>query len=71
MTKYFGPTCAVRIEDCEGLWSSGYRSSVVEHWLHKLGVLGSIPGKCQPFHFFASKDLNSLYRLVTFRLELQ
>ena len=21
-----------------------------EHWLHKPGALGSIPGDCQPFH---------------------
>ena len=30
---------------------SGCRSSVAEHWLHKPGVLGSIPGGCRPFHF--------------------
>ena len=38
-------------EDCEGWWLSGCRSSVAEHWLHETGVLGSIPGDCQPFHF--------------------
>ena len=26
------PTCAVHIENCEGWWLSGRRSSVVEHW---------------------------------------
>ena len=45
------PTCAVHIEDCEGWWLSGCRSSVAEHWLHKPGVLGLIPGDCRPFHF--------------------
>ena len=38
------------IEDCEGWWLSGCCSSVAEHWLHKPGILGSIPGDCQPFH---------------------
>ena len=28
---------------------SGCRSSVAEHWLHKPGVLGSIPSNCRPF----------------------
>ena len=41
----------VHIEDCEGWWLSGCRSSVAEHWLHKPGVLGSIPSDCRPFHF--------------------
>ena len=27
--------------------------SVAEHWLHKPGVLGSIPSDCQPFHFLS------------------
>ena len=27
-------------------------SSVAEQWLHKLGVLGLIPGDFQPFHFY-------------------
>ena len=39
------------IEDCEGWWLSSCHSSVAEHWLHKPGVLGSIPGNCWPFHF--------------------
>ena len=30
--------------------TSGCRSSVAEHWLHKPGVLGSIPSDCRPFH---------------------
>ena len=30
---------------------SGCHSSVAEHWLHKPGVLGSIPSGCWPFHF--------------------
>ena len=34
--------------NCEGWWLSG---SVAEHWLHKPGVLGSVPGDCRPFHF--------------------
>ena len=38
------------IEDCEGWWLIGCCSSVVEHWLHKPGVLGSIPSNCQSFH---------------------
>ena len=41
--RHFSTTCAVYIEDCEGWWLSGGRSSVVEHWLHKPGVLGLIP----------------------------
>ena len=49
--RHFSTTCAVHIEDCEGWWLSGCRSSVAEHWLHKPGVLGSIPGDCWPFHF--------------------
>ena len=49
--RHSSPTCAVHIEDCGGWWLSGCRSSVVEHWLHKPGVLGSIPGGCRPFHF--------------------
>ena len=46
------------MQDCEG-WLSGCRSSVAEHWLHKLSVLGSIPGDCQPLFF-----LNSLHSNV-------
>ena len=38
-------------ENCEGWWLSGCHGSVTEHWLHKPGVLGSIPGDCRPFHF--------------------
>ena len=36
---------------------------LVEHWLHKPGVLGSIPGVWWPFHFplFCLKHLISLY----------
>ena len=26
-------------------------AQVTEHWLHKPGVLGSIPSDCWPFHF--------------------
>ena len=47
--RHFSPTCAVHIEDCGGWWLSGCRSSVAEHWLHKPGVLSSIPGDCRPF----------------------
>ena len=38
-------------------------SSVAQYWLHKLGVLGLIPGDCQPFHLplFCLK-INSLYQ---------
>ena len=35
-------------------WLSTCGSSVAEHWLHKPGVLGSIPGN---FHYFTSKYL--------------
>ena len=54
-------TCAVHIEDCGGWWLSGCRSSVAEHWLHKPGVLGSIPGGCRPFHCrpFHSPDMET------------
>lgn len=47
--------------DCEGWWLSGFRNSVAEHWLHKLGVLVSIPSDCQPFHlplFLSQSILN-------------
>ena len=49
--RHFSTICAVYIEGCEGWWLSGCHSSVAKHWLHKPGVLGSIPGGCQPFHF--------------------
>ena len=55
--RHFSTTCAVHIENCGGLWLSGCRSSVAEHWLHKLGVLGSIPGDCQPSIFASKKHL--------------
>ena len=42
--RHFSTTCAVHIEDCGGWWLSSCHSSVAEHWLHKPGVLGSIPG---------------------------
>ena len=35
----------------KGSWLFGCRTSVAEHWLHKLGVLGLIPGDCCLFHF--------------------
>ena len=38
--RHFSPSCAVHIEDYEGWWLSGCRSSVAEHWVHKPGVLG-------------------------------
>ena len=44
-------TCAVHTEDCECWWLFGCCSSVSEYWLHKPGVLGSIPGGCRPFYF--------------------
>ena len=45
-------TCAVQIEDCgSGGCLHGCHNSVAEHWLHKPGVLGSIPSGCWPFHF--------------------
>ena len=58
--RHFSPTCAVRIEDCEGWWLSSCRSSVAEHWLNKPGVLGSIPCGCRPFHFplFSPQETN-------------
>ena len=49
--RHFSPTCTVHVEDCESCWLSGCCSSVAEHWLHKPGVLGSIPGHCRPFTF--------------------
>ena len=49
VTEAFSTTCAVHIEDCEGWWLSGCRSSVAEHWRHKPGVLGSTHGGCRPF----------------------
>ena len=39
-------------------WLFGCHSSVAEHWLHKPGVLGSIPSNCWSFHYFTSKHLN-------------
>ena len=41
-------------QECEGWWVSGYHSSVAEHWLHKPGVLGLIPGDCRVFHLLTS-----------------
>ena len=38
-------------QSSEGWWLSGCRSSVAQYWLHKPGVLGSIPGGFRPFHF--------------------
>ena len=62
--RHFSPTCAVlHIEDCGGWWLSSCRSSVSEHWLHKLGVLDSIPGGYQ-FPLFHLKTSNSLYSNV-------
>ena len=49
--RHFSPTCAVHIEDCEGWWLSGCRSSVAERLWLKPGVLGPIPGYYWPFHF--------------------
>ena len=49
--RHISTTCEVDIEDCEGSWLSGCRSSVAEHWLHKLCILDSISGDCRPFHF--------------------
>ena len=52
--RHFSSTCAVRIEDFEGWWYSGCRSScsgsplAAQAWCP---VLGSIPGNCRPFHF--------------------
>ena len=34
--------------NCEGWWLS---RSVAEQWLHKPGVLGSIPADCWPLQF--------------------
>ena len=47
----YSTTCAVHIGGCEGWWLSGCSSSVTDHWLHKPGVLGLIPGGCRTFHF--------------------
>ena len=58
--RHFSPTCAVHIE---GWWLSGYYNSVAEHWLHKPGVLGLIPGDCQPFFDF--KHLKSHCQFVS------
>ena len=41
----------IEIEDCEGWWLSGGRSSVAEHWHLKPGVLGLTPGGCRPSSF--------------------
>ena len=48
--SHFSMAGAVYIEDCEGWWLSSCRSSVVERWFHKPGVLGFIPGDYRPFH---------------------
>ena len=63
--RHFSSTCAVHIEDYEGWWLSGCRSSVAEHWLHKPGVLGSIPGDCRPFRF---RLITSKFSLPKFML---
>ena len=67
----------VHIEDCEGWWLhvrlSSCCSSVAEHWLHKPGVLGSIPGDCQPFHLPLFSPHNIYISLYIFgsRLSIQ
>ena len=53
----------VYIEDCEGWWFSGCHSSVAEHWLHKPGVFGLIPGGFWPSLFSPQIHLISLYKL--------
>ena len=45
---HFYTTCAIHMEEKAGGCPVVI---VVEHWLHKPGVLGSIPGDCQPFCF--------------------
>ena len=45
---------------CEGWWLAGHRGSLAEHWLHKPGVLGSIPGDCRSFHFLYFRLVTSL-----------
>ena len=59
--RYFSTTCAVYIEDCEVWWLSSCRSSVAEHWLHKPGVLDSIPGDCRLSHFLLQNSFHSKY----------
>ena len=51
----------VQKKDCEG-WClfDGY-SSVAEHWLHKPGILVSIPSDCRPFYFSRLKAHYRLY----------
>ena len=64
-TGAFSTTCAVNIENCEDWWLSSCCSSMAEHWLHKPGVLVSIPSGCQPFSIssiFTSKHLNIGWR---------
>ena len=48
--------------DCEGWLLFGCHSSVTEQWLHKPGILGSIPSSCWPFTslYFASSHLKFL-----------
>ena len=64
--RHFSTVCAV-YRDSEGWWLSSCRSSVTEHWLHKPGVMGLIPGGCRPFHFplfLPQEHLISLYSNV-------
>ena len=50
---HFSSTCAVHtsIEGCEGWWLSYCCSLVVEYWLNKPDVLGSILASCWPSLF--------------------
>ena len=51
-----------------GWWLSTCCSSVVDHWLHKSGVLGSIPRSCQPFCFPLFSPQNILILFIPEKL---
>ena len=45
ISTWISNTCAVHREDCRGWCLSSCHSSVAEHRLHKVSVLGLIPNK--------------------------
>ena len=51
-----------------GWWLSTCCSSVVDHWLHKSGLLGSIPRSCQPFCFPLFSPQNILILFIPEKL---
>ena len=50
----------------EGWWLACHCGSLAEHWLHKLGVLGLIPGDCRSFRFLHFCLVTSKFSLLLY-----